>query len=172
MGVIRSATASLSAWSTATVRAPAEVVGMRWSQVDLVAGTAARRPRQGEAQIPAIGIAKLAAAGGWIEIGRGWSDDYRPAAFSRHRFPAAIINHAGWLYQVFGLSLHDVELIFRRARHHGGPPKYTALVHEAWRRFRETVVPTPASAWRYVALDEMFIPSVMSCGRQAFLQAD
>ena len=28
-----------------------------------------------------------------------------------HRFPAEIISHAVWLYHVFSLNLHDVELI-------------------------------------------------------------
>ena len=35
----------------------------------------------------------------------------QPIAFPRHRFPAEIIGHAVWLYQVFSLSLRDVELI-------------------------------------------------------------
>jgi transposase len=32
-------------------------------------------------------------------------------SYRRHRFPAAIITHAVWLYHVFSLSLRDVELI-------------------------------------------------------------
>ena len=35
----------------------------------------------------------------------------QPASYPRHRFPAEIISHAGWLYHVFSLSLRDVELI-------------------------------------------------------------
>ena len=34
-----------------------------------------------------------------------------PVSYRRHRFPAAIISHAVWLYHVFSLSLRDVELI-------------------------------------------------------------
>jgi putative transposase len=34
-----------------------------------------------------------------------------PDPHYRHRFPAAIISHAVWLYHVFSLSLRDVELI-------------------------------------------------------------
>jgi hypothetical protein len=34
-----------------------------------------------------------------------------PASYPRHRFPAEIIRHAVWLYHVFSLSPHDVELI-------------------------------------------------------------
>jgi len=35
----------------------------------------------------------------------------RPDPHYRHRFPAAVISHAVWLYHVFNLSLRDVELI-------------------------------------------------------------
>jgi putative transposase len=34
-----------------------------------------------------------------------------PHTHHRHRFPAEIISHAVWLYHVFSLSLHDVELL-------------------------------------------------------------
>ena len=34
-----------------------------------------------------------------------------PARYPPHRFPAEKISHAVWLYHVFNLSLHDVELI-------------------------------------------------------------
>ena len=34
-----------------------------------------------------------------------------PVSYSRHRFPADIISQAVWLYNVFSLSLRDVELI-------------------------------------------------------------
>ena len=34
-----------------------------------------------------------------------------PAPHYRHRFPAEIICQAVWLYQVFSLSLRDVELL-------------------------------------------------------------
>jgi hypothetical protein len=47
-----------------------------------------------------------------------------------HRFPAEIISHAVWLYHVFSLNLHDVELIL--AEH--GIAVYPALVPEV--RFR------------------------------------
>ena len=39
-----------------------------------------------------------------------------PVSYYRHRFPAAIISHAVWLYHVFSLSLRDVELIKRLLR--------------------------------------------------------
>ena len=35
----------------------------------------------------------------------------QPPLYYRHRFPGEIIGHAVWLYHVFSLSLHDVELI-------------------------------------------------------------
>src|SRR5215469_4276992 len=35
---------------------------------------------------------------------------HEPATYPRHRFPAEIINHAVWLYQVLSPSLRDVEL--------------------------------------------------------------
>ena len=34
----------------------------------------------------------------------------------RHRFPAEIISHAVWLYQVFSLSFRDVELLLAERR--------------------------------------------------------
>jgi putative transposase len=34
-----------------------------------------------------------------------------PDPHYRHRFPAAVISHAVWLYHVFSLSLRDVELL-------------------------------------------------------------
>jgi len=34
-----------------------------------------------------------------------------PDPHYRHRFPAAIISHAGWLYYVFGFSPRDVEFL-------------------------------------------------------------
>ena len=37
-----------------------------------------------------------------------------PDPHYRHRFPAEIISHAVWLYDVFSLSLRDVELRFCR----------------------------------------------------------
>jgi putative transposase len=36
------------------------------------------------------------------------------STYPGHRFPAAIISSAVWLYHVFSLSLRDVELIVRR----------------------------------------------------------
>jgi len=35
----------------------------------------------------------------------------RPDPHYRHRFPAAVISHAVWLYHVFNVSLRHVELI-------------------------------------------------------------
>ena len=34
-----------------------------------------------------------------------------PATYPGYRFPAEVINHAVWLYHLFGLSFRDVELI-------------------------------------------------------------
>lgn len=34
-----------------------------------------------------------------------------PATYPGYRFPAEIISHTVWLYHVFSLRLHDVELI-------------------------------------------------------------
>ena len=34
-----------------------------------------------------------------------------PDPHYRHRFPAEIITHAVWLYQLFSLGLRDVELL-------------------------------------------------------------
>jgi putative transposase len=34
-----------------------------------------------------------------------------PALHYRHRFPAEIISHPGWLYYVFSLSLRDVAVL-------------------------------------------------------------
>jgi len=50
-----------------------------------------------------------------------------PASYRRHRFPAAIISHAVWLYHVFGLSLRDVELILAE--------RGIAVTHESIRRW-------------------------------------
>jgi transposase-like protein len=36
---------------------------------------------------------------------------HAPDRHYRHRFPAAIISQAVWLYHAFGLSLRDVELL-------------------------------------------------------------
>ncbi len=39
----------------------------------------------------------------------------RPGHHHRHRFPAAVVAHAVWLYHRFALSLRDVEeLLFER----------------------------------------------------------
>jgi putative transposase len=32
-------------------------------------------------------------------------------SYPRHRFPVEIISHAVWVYHVFSLSLHDVEMV-------------------------------------------------------------
>ncbi len=37
-----------------------------------------------------------------------------PVSYSGHRFPREIISHAVWLYHVFSLSMHDVELILAK----------------------------------------------------------
>jgi putative transposase len=80
-----------------------------------------------------------------------------PASFPRHRFPAAIICHAVWLYHVFGLSLRDVELILAE--------RGIAVTHESIRHWclkfgadfasrQRRRWPQPGDAWH---LDEVFI---------------
>jgi transposase-like protein len=47
-----------------------------------------------------------------------------PISFTRHRFPAAVIRHAVWLYYRFTLSLGDVEKggrVRRRGQPQGDP---------------------------------------------------
>ena len=80
-----------------------------------------------------------------------------PVSYRRHRFPAAIISHAVWLYHVFSLSLRDVELILAE--------RGVFVTHEsirAWcikfgaefaKRLRKRR-PKPGDVWH---LDEVFI---------------
>jgi putative transposase len=80
-----------------------------------------------------------------------------PVSYRRHRFPAAIISHAVWLYHVFSLSLRDVELILAE--------RGVSVTHESirgWckkfgaefaRRLRQRR-PKPGDVWH---LDEVFI---------------
>jgi len=80
-----------------------------------------------------------------------------PVGYHRHRFPAAIISHAVWLYHVFSLSLRDVELILSE--------RGVSVTHEsirAWcnkfgaefaNRLRKRR-PKPGDVWH---LDEVFI---------------
>ena len=80
-----------------------------------------------------------------------------PVSYRRHRFPAAIISHAVWLYHVFSLSLRDVELILAE--------RGVSVTHEsirAWcRKFGTEFAkrlrkrrPKPGDVWR---LDEVFV---------------
>src|ERR1700749_4625355 len=80
-----------------------------------------------------------------------------PDPHHRHRFPAEIINHAGWLYYVFSLSLRDVELIlaergivvsYETVRR--WCKKFAASFADRLRRRR----PRPGDKWH---LDEVFI---------------
>jgi putative transposase len=75
----------------------------------------------------------------------------------RHRFPAAIISHAVWLYHVFSLSLRDVELILAE--------RGVLLTYETIRRwcrkfgqsFADSMRrrrPRPGDKWH---LDEVFV---------------
>ena len=80
-----------------------------------------------------------------------------PVSYRRHRFPAAIISHAVWLYHVFSLSLRDVELILAE--------RGVTVTHEsvrAWcRKFGAEFAkrlrrhrPQPGDIWH---LDEVFV---------------
>jgi putative transposase len=80
-----------------------------------------------------------------------------PATYAGHRFPAEIINHALWLYHVFGLSLRDVELILAE--------RGIGVAHESIRRwclkFGGDIArrlrrrrPRPGSTWH---LDEVYL---------------
>ena len=81
------------------------------------------------------------------------------ATYPGHRFPAAIISHAVWLYHVVSLSLRDVELILAE--------RGVAVTHESIRqwglkfgadfaaRLRRRR-PRPGDTWH---LDEVFLRS-------------
>ena len=80
-----------------------------------------------------------------------------PVSYRRHRFPAAIISHAVWLYHVFSLSLRDVELILAER---GVPVTHESI--RGWcgkfgaefaKRLRKSR-PKPGDVWH---LDEVFI---------------
>src|SRR5438270_6738175 len=80
-----------------------------------------------------------------------------PVNYRRHRFPAAIIAHAVWLYHVFTLSLRDVELILAER---GVPVTHESI--RGWcRKFGADFAkrlrnrrPKPGDVWH---LDEVFI---------------
>jgi putative transposase len=81
----------------------------------------------------------------------------QPAPHFRHRFPAEIISHAVWLYDVFSLSLRDVALIlaergvvvsYRTVRR--WCKKFGASFADRLRRRR----PWPGDKWH---MDEVFI---------------
>ena len=81
----------------------------------------------------------------------------------RHRFPAELISHAVWLYDVFSLSFRDVELIlaergvivsYESIRR--WCLKFGASFASRLRRRR----PRPGDKWH---LDEVFIRSRASC---------
>ena len=80
-----------------------------------------------------------------------------PSPHYRHRFPADLISHAGWLYHVFSLSLRDVELLlaergiivsYESIRR--WCLKFGSAVADNLRRRR----PRPGDKWH---LDEVFI---------------
>jgi putative transposase len=80
-----------------------------------------------------------------------------PVSYRRHRFPAAIISRAVWLYHVFSLSLRDVELILAErgvfVTHEsirGWCRKFGAEFAKRLRKRR----PKPGDVWH---LDEVFI---------------
>jgi putative transposase len=74
----------------------------------------------------------------------------------RHRFPAAIITHAVWLYHVFSLSLRDVELLLAER----GIVVSYETVRRWCKKFGESFAkrrrrrPRPGDKWH---LDEVFI---------------
>ncbi len=64
----------------------------------------------------------------------------RPNHHHRHRFPAAIIAHAVWLYHRFALSLRDVEeLLYERG---------IDVTHQAIRTWVAKFGPRYAADWR------------------------
>jgi putative transposase len=81
----------------------------------------------------------------------------QPDPHYRHRFPAAIIRHAVWLYHVFSLSLRDCELLLAER---GMVVSYETI--RRWcRKFGESFAnalrhrrPRPGDKWY---LDEVFI---------------
>jgi transposase-like protein len=103
------------------------------------------------------GIGKLTGIGARAELREADGMTSEPVSYRRHRFPAAIISHAVWLYHVFSLSLRDVELILVE--------RGVSVTHEsirAWcrkfgaefaRRLRKRR-PKPGDVWH---LDEVFI---------------
>ena len=80
-----------------------------------------------------------------------------PDPHYRHRFPAAIIGHAVWLYHVFSLSLRDVELLLAER----GVVVSYETVRRWCQKFGESFAdrlrrrrPRPGDKWH---LDEVFI---------------
>jgi putative transposase len=78
-------------------------------------------------------------------------------SYPRHRFPDEIINHAVWLYQLFSLSLRDVELVLAER---GVAVTRESICHwcrkfgaEFAKRLRRRL-PRPGDTWH---MDEVFI---------------
>jgi putative transposase len=117
------------------------------------------RPRRGEAALhnPLAGIVtvtRLAAVAGAGKIGDMKSP---PDPHYRHRFPAEIISHAVWLYDVFNLSLRDIELLLAER----GIVVSYETVRRWCKKFGENFAgclrrrrPRPGDKWH---LDEVFI---------------
>ena len=80
-----------------------------------------------------------------------------PDPHYRHRFPAAVISHAVWLYHVFSLSLRDVELLLAER----GIVVSCETVRRWCNKFGQTFAnrlrcqrPRPGDKWH---MDEVFI---------------
>ena len=80
-----------------------------------------------------------------------------PATYPGHRFPAEIINHAIWLYRLFGLSFRDIELILAErsivVSHESVRQWCLKFGSEFARRLRRRR-PKPGDTWH---LDEVFL---------------
>lgn len=58
-----------------------------------------------------MGAVTATGAGAWGDSGQNWRHEVATRSPLPPPLPAEIINHAAWLYHVFGLSLRDVELL-------------------------------------------------------------
>jgi len=63
-------------------------------------------------------------------------------SYKRHRFPAEIIGHAVWL---FNLGLRDVDAVYLGARHRSILRNLPELGHEIWASDRAWFTSAPAS---------------------------
>jgi putative transposase len=82
-----------------------------------------------------------------------------PVTYPGYRFPAEIIDHAVWLYHVFGLSLRDVELILAERGigvTHESIRQWCLRFGAAFARRLRRRRPRPGDTWH---LDEVYLRS-------------